>query len=261
MLDEKTLRKKVLLRLLGSPFTMVPFVLGMTLMTASWALNWNPGLGIFAGVAGALGAAGAFFSQMFLKGEQVTREAAADAAREENQAQQRRLDDLDRRLVAADSDTRPETALRELRALIKAFEESEGQDWSANAPTMFDVQAMARQLFEHCVQSLEQTDRLWQTAQKLQSLAARKPILHQRETIIAEVRSSVQQLSSTLVSLQAMGSGSGAGPGSQTDLARLRRELDESLAMARTVEERVNALVQDTAGRPLEPPVQPKTNK
>jgi len=56
MLDEKTLRKKVFLRLLGHPLTVMPFMLGMTTMMATWAMNWQPGFGLFAGAAGLLAA-------------------------------------------------------------------------------------------------------------------------------------------------------------------------------------------------------------
>lgn len=256
MLDEKTLKKKVWLRLLGNPLTVVPFVVGMTTLAASWAMNWKPGLGLFAGMAGVLVATGSFFTQLFLSGERVTQEAADDLARQENESRQRALDELDRRLRTADDDARPETALSELRTLVKAFEEAEGRDWNLNSRTVFDVRSMVGQLFDQCVSSLEHTDRLSQTAQKLQTVAARKPILEQREKIIAEVHSSIRQLSGALVSLQTLSPGSG----SQAELARLREELDQSLTVAKTVEERVNALVKDAAVSNFEPRVRNKTN-
>ena len=256
MLDEKTLRKKVFLRLLGHPLTVMPFMLGMTTMMASWAMNWQPGLGLFAGAAGLLGAVGVFFSQILVGGDRVTREAAADLAREENEARQKALDELDQRLASADDDLRPETLLRELRALVKAFDESDGSDWDLNARTVFDVHSMVGQMFDQCVHSLRQTDRLGQTARMLQTPAARKPILQQREKIISDVEASIKQLSNTLVTLQTMNSGTG----SNAELARLRAELDQSLSVAKTVEERVNALVNEAATKSVENPVRQKTS-
>ena len=52
MLDEKSLKKRVLWRLLGSPLTVLPFMLGMTTLTASWAMDWKQGVGLFAGLTG-----------------------------------------------------------------------------------------------------------------------------------------------------------------------------------------------------------------
>jgi DNA polymerase III epsilon subunit-like protein len=179
-----------------------------------------------------------------------------DLTREENEIRQRTLDALDQRLATADDDPRPETALRELRALVKAFEEADGRDWSLNAQTVFDVHSMVGQLFDQCVHSLQQTDRLWQTAQKLQTAAARRPILQQREKIIDEIEASIKQMSSALVSLQTMGS----GPGTSAELSRLREELDQSLAVAKTVEERVKALVENAATRSIEPLQHKTTN-
>ncbi len=243
MLDEKTLRKRVFLRLLGSPITVVPFLLGMTTSIATWALNWKPGIGLFAGLAGGLTALGAFLTRLLVRGDQVARQVVTELEQEERELRQRSLDDLDRRLSAADQDPRPETALRDLRALVNAFEENATDDTRVNAGAVIDIHSRVGQLFDHCVESLRHTERLWQTAQKLNAPAARKPILHQRETIIEDVQASIKQLSATLAALQTLGT----GDDSQDGLARLRQELDQSLAVAKTVEERVNNLVKEAA--------------
>jgi hypothetical protein len=242
MLDEKTLRKRVWLRLLGSPLTIVPFLLGMTTLTTTWALDWKPGIGMFAGLAGLLAAGGAFLTRLLLSAGRVTREVATQLEREDQDARQRSLDELDRRLSSADQDPRPEAALRDLRALVKAFEEGATDYSRSNAGSVIDIHSRVGELFDHCVESLCQTERLWQTAQKLNTVAARKPILHQREKIIEEIQASIKQLSDTLVALQTLG----AGDRSPAELGRLRDELDQSLAVAKTVEERVNNLVKET---------------
>ena len=59
MLDETKLRKRVLLRMFGSPLVVAPFVLGMTALTALWSVGWNFSVGVFAGVAGLVTSAGA----------------------------------------------------------------------------------------------------------------------------------------------------------------------------------------------------------
>jgi len=241
MLDEKKLKKRVLLRVFGSPVSVLPFMLGVTSITATWALNWNPAIGLFAGVAGILGACGAAVTRLLVNGEKISREVSMELSREEQNAKQKALDELDGQLTSSDKDPRPETALRDLRALLKAFEEAEAACSEIHLSSAIEVQFMVGQMFDQCVQSLQQTLRLWQTAQKLNTTAARKPLLDQREKTIADVQASIQQLSDTLVALQTMS----AGSGSTAELSRIREELDQSLAVAKVVEERVNSLVKE----------------
>lgn len=255
MLDETTLKKKVFWRLLGSPGTVLPFMLGMTTMTASWALDWKPGIGLFAGLAGALVSAGAFLTRLFVGGDGVARKVLQEDEQARQQERQKALDALDQRLTTADKDPRPETALRDLRALVKAFEDGALTENRANIGAAIDIQSRVSQLFDQCVDSLQQTDRLWQVSRQLQTPAARQPILEQREKLIEDVQGSIKQISDTLVALQRLG----AGERSSGELTRLRDELDQSLAVARAVEERVNDLVKEAATISELPPRQQQT--
>ena len=241
MLDEPSLKRRVVLRLLGSLGTVVPFMLGMTAMTASWALNWQPGLGLFAGLAGTLIAAGGFLTRLMVSGDKVAERVLRESELSKQTDRQRLLDELDRRLTVADKDPRPETALRDLRALVKAFDDRTAGELGFDTGTAIEIQARIGLLFDQCVDSLKQTDQLWQIAQQLRTPAARQPILDQREKLIADVQASIQQLSDTLVALQRLG----AGEGASAHLTRLRDELDQSLAVAKAVEQRVNDFVQE----------------
>jgi len=170
---------------------------------------------------------------------QVTEEVA----REEREAAQRLLDDLDQQLAEADKDPRPETALRDLRALVRAFDEAEAASSPAHLPLVVDLRARVQEVFHQGVEAVAQTGKLWQTARQLNSPAARQPLLDQRERLIADVQATVKQLSDTLVGVQSLGT----GEGSPRELTRLREELDQSLAVARTVEERVASLLNETS--------------
>ena len=66
--------------------------------------------------------------------------------------------------------------------------------------------------------------------------------MEQREGIIKEVQTSIQQISEALSTLQRMG----AGGQSSAELARLREELDASLAIANKVESRIDSLLDQT---------------
>lgn len=256
MADDANIRKRLLLRTLGSPFVVGPFMMGATAATATWALGWRPEFGAFALLAGILGAAGMFLTRLLVGGESLARQLTQEEALQDQRAAERSLDELDRHLTEADNDPRPETALRDLRALLQAFEEAENGAAAGHLPMVVELHQRARQLFQQCVQSLVQSGRLWQTARGLATAAARTPLLAQRERIIADVQATVKQLSETLVSVQSLGAD--ATTGSSRELTRMRGELDRSLEVARTVEERVDALLNDSGGAVPAELLQPK---
>jgi len=89
------------------------------------------------------------------------------------------------------------------------------------------------------VSSLEKTLQLWKTADSLASETARKPILEQREKLVGDVVQTVEHMSRTLASVQ------GITNRSEGDirLKRLRGELDQSMEVAKKVEQRVDSLL------------------
>jgi hypothetical protein len=91
------------------------------------------------------------------------------------------------------------------------------------------------------VSSLEKTLQLWKTADSLASEMARKPILEQREKLVGDVVQTVEHMSRTLASVQGITS---RGDG-DARLQHLRGELDQSLEVAKKVEQRVDSLLTD----------------
>lgn len=243
MVDEKQVRKRVLLRSLGSPLVLIPFLAGITVMTATLALGSRITFGIFAGVAGALASAGTFFTRLLLKSDSIAKDIAGEIESEEHNKQQKALDELDAKLSTADEDPRPEAALRDLRALLKAFDDLNDRAEGALVHSLVQIRGGVNQLFDQCVHSLKQTDKLWQSARRLQTESARHPMMEQREQIIAEVQSTVKQVSETLTNLQTMNPGGNPS----TELNRLRDELDQSLEVAKNVEIRIQSLLSDAA--------------
>jgi hypothetical protein len=245
MLDEKQLKQRVLLRVLASPITLIPFVLGMTALVVTWAMGTATGLGLFAGLAGCLASVGAFVTNLQLNGARVARQVLEELEKEDRADKAKALDDLDHKLTEADEDPRPETMLRDLRVLIQAFDAARNSASRIQTETLVEVQARASQLFDQCVDSLEQTLKLGETASQVRSPAARKPIIQQREKIISDVAACIQQLSAALVAVQNLG----ASDSSTAQLKRIREELDDSLTIARTVEQRLESLVKDVDSR------------
>lgn len=242
-MNEGQIRRKVFLRLLGHPVVLAPFVLGVSASTAVWAMSWPSGFSLFAAAAGALGAAGAYVTRLVLDDGRTARAVVMEMEQNAQLSAKAALDDLDRRLVAADEDPRPETALRDLRALVRAMDDYACRtDDAVHAPVIVDVRSRVQQIFESSVRSLEQTIQLGDTAKILNLPEARKPLLEQREKIIADIQAGVKQLGGTLAALQHLGSGAQ----SSRELARLRDELDQSLAIASRVEDRLNSLLDQT---------------
>jgi len=241
-MNENQVRKKILLRLIGHPLVIAPSVLGVSACTAIWALSLPTGLGLFAGLAGVLGSAGVYLTRIILDDGKTAGAVLAEQEQQEEQAAQAVLDDLDRRLAAEDADARPEVALRDMRALVRAFDEFASQVDGVPSAAIIDVRSRVQQLFDHSVRSLEQTLRLGDTAKKLDMAEARKPLLTQREKIIKDVQACVKQLGDTLAALQQLD----AGTQSTGELTRLREELDQSLEIAGRVESRLNSLLDQT---------------
>lgn len=231
------IKRKMLLNMLTGPATAVPFLAGVTALIATWALGLRADMGVLAGLAGILGAAGLFFTNLFLRGDTYAKQAVDETQRETRAERERKLDDLDLRLCK-DNDPRTEAALRDLRSLVRAFDDLRASSGSElNALTTSNIATGVHELFGQCVDSLERSWNLWQTAEKLRTRAAKEPILKQREEIIAEVGRSIRQLGQILVAIQNLGTGDGA----KSDLARISEELDQRLAVARQVEQRVRA--------------------
>lgn len=253
MPDERAVRKKVVLRILGHPVVLAPFVSGATAGAAVLALGQPPALAGFSVLAGSLLSVGAFVTRLVADDGRTARAVWAEFEQADQRQRQAVIDDLDRRLTTADQDPRPETALRDLRALMGAFEELSRHEPGLHGATVVDIHAKARQIFQQSVRSLEQTLKLGETAQRLLTPAARAPILEERERLVADIEASTRQLGVTLAALQRLA----AGGSSQSELARLRDDLDRSLDLATTVDARLQALLHDVrpdAGRAFPPP-------
>ncbi|MCX5769664.1 MAG: hypothetical protein NTZ09_05255 [Candidatus Hydrogenedentes bacterium] len=235
--DSNKIRRKILLRALSAPATLAPFVGGVTAMVAAWAMGLRPEVGVLAGLAGVLGSAGAFLTKIFIGGETLAQEALEEAVQEENVESERALDELDARLCE-DKDPRTEAQLRDLRNLMRAFDElAAANSAGLSAVSTVEIESGVEALFDQCVQSLERSLKLYHTAARLKTPAARAPILKQRDAIIEEVARSLSQLGQVLVAIQNLGSGEGA----VSELSKVGEELDQRLAVARQVERRFKA--------------------
>ena len=238
LLDHAHFRSKLFWRLLASPWTLLPFLAGFTDLAALWTFNLPSPPAVFAGIACLLGSLGIVATRFLLGSETEARKIYTEIEEETRRAEEARLDDLDQRLVA-DQDPRTEGCLRDLRALLKTFQEGGLPAGNLNPSSTLDLSTKMDQLFRRCVLSLEKTLELWYTADRMTTTGAKKPILEERERILHDVMDSVRDLGRITAQLQRLGTGE---EGQDPELVRIRGDLDQSLAVAKSVEKRMQEL-------------------
>ncbi len=232
----------MLLRLASSPLTLLPLVAGVTLLLLGWALSMNIGVLLFVAVACVLGATGVFFTRLVLGADKLADSVIQAMQKDAHEEREKSLDELDGKLVE-DGDPRTEACLRDLRALTEAFNQARAPSAKLSVRCTFDIASGVEELFKRCVVSLEQTLDLWRTAERMATPQAKEPVLEKREKMIGEVGESIKQLGEVLAGLQ----GLRAGEGAASELASIREDLDQRLAVARRVEERMRSLERQLA--------------
>jgi hypothetical protein len=235
---KSSFKKKVIRKLLSHPPTLFLFLAGMTDLAALWALQIDSGVGLFAGIACILGSLGLLVSRWFLSSDELTEEVVAEIRDEAKEDHENKLDQLEERL-SADQDPRTETQLKTLRDIMGCFHHSSPKERPLFSRSSFDILSGVQQLFSGCVFSLEKSLQLWHTAMRMQTEEGRNLILDQRERIIGEIDQSIRQLGKILAEIQILEVGSAS---EESDLARIRKELNQSLKVAKNVEERMRSL-------------------
>jgi len=162
---------------------------------------------------------------------------------EAKEAQEKSLDALAQRLQA-DDDPRTNKLLSELRFLNTTFDKNTAWTNALSSDLLSEINVKVGELFQQCVAHIERTLKLWNIARGL-DCGTRERILDQRETIIQEIKSSVEQLGNVLASALSLD----GKATDDTELARVRRELDQIIEAARQVEQELGGFeVMDTRG-------------
>ncbi len=241
MSDEKNIAKRVIADILSSPMVVFPFMVGTAAFASLFALGLKGSAFLGAmllGIAGTLGSVGMFFTKMVLGRDERVKKIVEQSRDKAKQAKRKELDHFHHRLTM-DGDSRTEDAMQDLRSLRQAFSQLDKIAPDLNRAMIDEIQKRAEELFQQCVSSLEKSLQLWKTADSLASQAARKPILEQREKLVGEVVGTVEHMSRTLASVQGITNKSEG----DARLQKLRGELDQSLEVAKKVEQRVDSLL------------------
>ena len=229
-------KKKVLLELFVSPWTVLPLAGGLSAWMLSWATGGSTTLNL-AGLAGVLGGFGMLATRLIFGIEEITHKAYAFLYDQQRRQREAALDALDAKL-SSDNDQRSEHCLRELRHLYQIVQD-QVQEGSISG-SAHHILEKVEQLFQACVRQLERSYELWRAAEKLTG-RARQTMLRERDEIVQEVSESIQQLAASVEQLNSF-----KFRQDEAELAKLREELDVSMRVARRAEQRMASLGTDS---------------
>ncbi len=229
MLDRKKLRQRVLLDLLVSKWTLIPGGAGLTILFILFAVSSLWPLGIFLGVLGVIAGGGSFLSRLIMGDDAANKRSIKALTQEANKEKDAGLDELDAALIT-DRDDRTQTMLRDLRSLVVAFKE--GGSWTEQ-PNLFDITASVDDLFDEAVRMLQKSLALYKTAKRVRTDSARAKIFEQRDLIIDDVQTSLDELGRILADIQVMDISDNSAQ------ERIRQELSDSLDVAKAVQSRM----------------------
>jgi hypothetical protein len=223
-----------MVKLLSAPSFLLPTVAGLSVAMAGWAVGMDPIVGGFVGLASVAVGVGALATRVIFKLEDLTREAYGEITSATAREAEARLDALHARLEG-DRDPRTETTLESLRSTYRELQEQLRRETNLPRAQLLEVSRNADRLFHSCVESLERTLALWQAGQTMSTAEARREAMARRERLLKEIQASADHLAKILDGVRSLGLESRDGQ----QLAILRGELDESLTVARRVEERM----------------------
>jgi uncharacterized protein YoxC len=234
-MNKERFRRKYLLGIFLSPLTLFPVVGGITAFLGLMLLN-KIGTAVLSLMGGVAFGLGMLVQRLIIGSEKIARRAQQEVEAEDDKEKEAILDKLEEKLRQTEG-TSDEHALRDLRALVKAFS-SDSWRKNLNAMTTSDLLATIDQIFIQCINSLTQSLDLYNLSNEAASRKTRNTILERRESIIKGVQESVDRLNETLCAVQELGSSNNQA----AKLSKLSQELNYQLAIAKRVKERVEDL-------------------
>jgi hypothetical protein len=240
------LKKKILLDLCVTPGTVIPGLLGASLLLLSVAMG---GMVAFLGFVCLLLGFGCLLTNFVFNLGKISRKAAKEWQDKQQKKKDRELDLLDRKLEST-RETADENALRNLRALYRSFcgDYQNGKVSSTVPPTMLQ---QIDDLFEQCIYHLTRSFEIFEQSKQVTG-KLKKGLQAQRKELIDEVERSVETLAEVINEVRAMRIETQKG-----QLGRLQRKLTGQLSVAKATEEQVRTLdyeadVEDTYGEYLD---------
>lgn len=232
----RKIKRKYWLSLLMSPLTLIPFMGGVTSFFVFGALGkmFQACLLLLGGL---VVGTGCLFSNALVRGEKFLEKAKKEAAEEDKEKRESALDELDAQL-ALDRDRRTNRALKDLRALAKAFRTEFEWGDSSSKHAASELLSLVNGNFKQCVKSLKASLRLYRTIKNVESEGVRDSLSKKREAIVEKVQNSVRNLTTIFEQMQELS----AAADPSAELSRHSDELTRQLTLMKRIDERTKAL-------------------
>lgn len=225
----ESVRNKVFNELFLAPSVVLPIVAGASAWLISWAVGGVGTLNL-AGLVGVLGGLGWMATRVIFQVDTITERTLKKLAEKEAKEEELRLDQLAAKL-RSDRDPRAADSLTLLREHRRQFEEiaktPELQSQSLHVVSQF------QQLFKAALEQLDESYKLSQLAEKLQS-SKRAETMRQRSQLLDEVDETIRHMADAVDHFRQL-----EFREQNRDLNSLREELELSLQSARRAEERM----------------------
>jgi hypothetical protein len=231
MLERKEIRRRLLLKLFGSPLTLLPMMAGTIATLSPVFFDIQPGIPLFIGISAITAATVGTALRALLGRDKITQEIIDEANEEVVFARQRQLLALRTRLKH-DGDPRTEGLFDDLQHLVEDLKGADIEE-TLNEAAADDLQQGIDNLYQGCLNTLEKTVELHHTAVGLNTRKAREALMNERERLLSEVERSVERLGGIVTELRTM---SIAGP-SAAKLDDLSGALKDTLQAAKQTEE------------------------
>lgn len=222
-----------------------PFAAGVITAFASWVFDLDPKI-FFLFASAVMGIAipiGSLITKWTAGTDDIAKRVHEEILHETQHKQEEELNALHIQLKE-DGDMRTEQMLEELRTLHKSFqEEVSDEGWMTTLPLSVsaDITAKVTELFTQAVQCLKDTLRMYEKSKNSKIKNVRRVLQKHREQLIADVEKTIVQLTHLYTRVLTLSPDS-----NETELSRLRTELDESLAFAKKVDEQIRISTQSS---------------
>ena len=238
------LKKRILLDLLVTPTTMLPNLLGASMMLTSEILG---GTAAFFGFCSLAVGLGVMATNVLINYDKVAAEAIRKLEEEKRKDKNRSLDDLARKLEVArmrysrSKNGRPVRYLKELRAVRDSFFDDIREGRIENAPS--SLQNQVDEIFDSCVEQLERQLDIVSTANKL-SGDLKEQLLEQRNAILKDVEASIAEINNVVSEIRVLDLKE-----NMEETKRLQERLRLQLTVARRTKEVMNEVEGDDMSR------------